>query len=257
MSAYVAALLIAGVIFAAPCVHGQDSTRHDPADSLFAHAAGSTPAGAADDYRRIVVEYPESPHAKQAVLRLAQLELVQGDRQDAAEHLARFSRDHTSHGPAAAQLEFDAGQAYLQLDDIAHGCAMLAAAKSDAAPSNIELINRITYAQTRCRARAVAAAPPVDTAHAPNTHGPSTGATPPAKAATTPGYTVQIGAYTTRAEANDQAKKLSARGYAARVLGTKSPYRVQIGLYRTRAQAEAERKTLAAHGLSGFVSDAQ
>jgi cell division protein FtsN len=68
---------------------------------------------------------------------------------------------------------------------------------------------------------------------------------------------VQIGAYTTRTEASQLAKKVTARGYAARVVGTKSPYKVQIGFYRTRAQAESERKTLAAHALTGFVTDAQ
>src|SRR5579871_3904301 len=112
MTRRILAFAIAGIALSARAARGQDSTQqHDPADSLFAHAAASTPAVAADDYRRIVVEYPESPRAERAVLRLAQLELIQGDRADAADHLARFSRDHTTHGPAGASLEFDAGQA--------------------------------------------------------------------------------------------------------------------------------------------------
>src|SRR3954464_11734312 len=53
-------------------------------------AMSSTAADAERDYRRIIVEYPFSPHSGDALLALAQLEMARGDRDPAIDHLQRF-----------------------------------------------------------------------------------------------------------------------------------------------------------------------
>jgi cell division septation protein DedD len=250
---------------------------------LFTQADAVAPDAAEDAYRRIVVEYPESPRAEQALLHLAQLELARGDRIQATAHLNQLTRDHTTRGPAAATTEFAVGEAYFQLDDLPHACPMLTAAKGDVAPTDVELANRINYALERCRMAPPPLPPPppprpppppppppppasphptphvVDTARtkppAAATHKPAPGV-PTKSSPLHGGYTVQVAALKSRAEADSLSHKLAARGYDVRVVGggTQPLYRVRIGRYRTEADAGAERATLAAHGVTGFVT---
>ena len=95
-------------------------------DALYWRGAlAGTAAEAERDYRRVIVEYPLSPYADDALLSLAELEQARGDRASALQRLQRFVREHpmsTARGTAAlaaARLAFD-------LRDTRAACAMIA-----------------------------------------------------------------------------------------------------------------------------------
>jgi cell division protein FtsN len=69
-------------------------------------------------------------------------------------------------------------------------------------------------------------------------------------------YTLQVAAYTSKSDAEHLAKKLSARGLEARVVGTSTLYRVRIGRYETRAEAGAAAKALKDKKIDAFVTEA-
>ena len=72
-------------------------------DALFWRGAlAETAADAERDYRRVIVEYPLSPYADDALLSLAELEQARGDRAAASQHLQRFVREHPA-SPARAR----------------------------------------------------------------------------------------------------------------------------------------------------------
>ena len=67
------------------------------------------------------------------------------------------------------------------------------------------------------------------------------------------GYSVQVAAYTHKAEADKLAASLSKRGYSARVDGSVAPFRVRIGRYTTEGDAENALKKLKSKHMDGFV----
>jgi cell division protein FtsN len=67
------------------------------------------------------------------------------------------------------------------------------------------------------------------------------------------GYSVQVAAYTYKAEADKLASSLSKRGYLARVDGSIAPFRVRIGRYPTERDAEDALKKLKSKHMDGFV----
>jgi tetratricopeptide (TPR) repeat protein len=74
--------------------------------------------------------------------------------------------------------------------------------------------------------------------------------TPPSRGS---GYSVQVAAYTHKAEADKLAAGLSKRGYSARVDGSVAPFRVRIGRYTTERDAEDALKKLKSKHMDGFV----
>jgi cell division septation protein DedD len=80
---------------------------------------------------------------------------------------------------------------------------------------------------------------------------------PPAKPNTSAsrgsGYSVQVAAYTHKAEADKLASSLNKRGYSARVDGSVAPFRVRIGRYPTERDAEDALKKLKSKHMDGFV----
>jgi cell division protein FtsN len=77
------------------------------------------------------------------------------------------------------------------------------------------------------------------------------------KASTTPsrgnGYSVQVAAYTNRAEADRLTSTLRKRGYATRVDGSVAPFRVRVGRYATEKEAEDALRKIKANHMDGFV----
>ena len=67
------------------------------------------------------------------------------------------------------------------------------------------------------------------------------------------GYSVQVAAYTHKAEADKLALSLNKRGYSARVDGSVAPFRVRIGRYATERDAEDALKKLKSKHMDGFV----
>ena len=101
-------------------------------DALFWHGAlAETAADAERDYRRVIVEYPLSRYADDALLSLAELEQARGDRTAAYQHLQRFVREHPM-GPARARAGLAAARLAFEQRDMTRGCAMIADARRSA-----------------------------------------------------------------------------------------------------------------------------
>jgi cell division protein FtsN len=172
------------------------------ASALYARASLATNADSAeDDYRRITVDYATSPRASDALLRLAQLELARGDRVQAADHLARLTREQLSgqSGITFARTELQVGLAYFDLQDLAHACAALVGARAAAPTTDVELRNRIDYNVQRCPRAALE----------PAAAAPAASMSPPPAAAA--------------AIARDSARRAAGRTARSKVDSTTSP----------------------------------
>lgn len=67
------------------------------------------------------------------------------------------------------------------------------------------------------------------------------------------GYSVQVAAYTNKAEADKLTSSLRKRGYATRVDGSVAPFRVRVGRYATEKEAEDALRKIKANHMEGFV----
>ncbi len=247
-------------------------------------------ADAESDYRHIVVDYPLAPHAEDALLRLAQLELARGDRDDALAHLQRIPKDYP-RSKSIARASYWTARVLFEKNDIAGGCAANANALAQAAAGEIELRNQIQYQAQRCASYAASTAaaspapqststptevtPPVATAEpvttpAPVPAAPVTSAKPVEEVSAPPtvepkkspatasppasrAWSVQVAAYSRKAQADQLAATLGKRGYSARVDGTTAPFRVRIGRYASVRDAEAALKEIKSKRMAGFV----
>lgn len=261
-------------------------------DALFWRGAlAETAADAERDYRRVIVEYPLSPYADDALLSLAELEQARGDRTAAYQHLQRFVREHPM-GPARARAGLAAARLAFEQRNVAQGCAMIADARLSAG-SDVELRNQIDYQGARCRgSNATASAAPVTMApSSPGTSARSGGtagsaqapmvvsspaprpspagptSAPPAVRGPAPRestakaqaprgiWTIQVAAYETRPPAEALVRKLATRGVKARISGETKPFRVRLDYFDTRQEALAHVAALKQRGIIGFVTD--
>jgi cell division septation protein DedD len=254
-------------------------------DAVFWRGAlAETAAEAERDYRRVIVEYPLSPYADDALLSLAELEQARGDRAAAYQHLQRFVREHPM-GPARARAGLAAARLAFEQRDVTRGCAMIADARLSAG-SDVELRNQIDYHGSRCPTATTSTPAPPSTRPSTTTaaersapSGVSTGAVAPRSdagaAGTTatvappePGpepvtkappprgiWTIQLAAYNTRPDAEALVRKLAARGVKARISGDARPFRVRLDYYQTRQEAAARVADLKQRGIIGFVTD--
>ena len=236
------------------------------AEALYARASLATSAADAEqDYRRITVEYPSSPRSEDALLRLAQMELSRGDRDDAAAHLNRLALESSAHGPSEAPKEYDVAQAFLELNDLGHACPELASAKSDAAPTDVELMTRVNYALQQCthpppaspaKPTPVAQAPPRAVASSDSTTpAHTTPAKPPAhtKFAPSPPHPVPPVPAPSPAPPSP-ASPASPASPSHTLPAHATQYTVQVAAYNVRAQADAMAAKLTALGVEARVS---
>jgi TolA-binding protein len=228
------------------------SAQHAQALYWRASLAGDA-AEAERGYRRVIVEYPATRWAGDALLNLAQLELARGDQEQALVHLYRFEREYPSH-ESRARASFWLARLHFDKKNDPRGCAALATARVAASPEDVELRNQIDYYAQRCIGVDTAAAPaPPRVADrdsqrvAPASDG--------AVREQVGGYTVQVAAYDTRPAAEALIERLKARGYTARLASSARPFRVRVGRYDTRADALAAQQRLKAKGIEGFVTE--
>ncbi|MDE3172046.1 MAG: SPOR domain-containing protein [Gemmatimonadota bacterium] len=231
-----------------------------------------TAAAAQLAYQRIIVEYPLSAHAGDALLQLAQMERSEGDRAGAAEHLQRFlrenpaSRDRGRAGLWLARLLFE------QNDDL-RACGVLDTARAATSAGDIELLNQMNFYSGRCAAAAATAAAD-STARADSIKAAAAARREPASrgreraparerprpepttARAEGRYAVQLAAYDTRAQADRLVRALHARGVEARIEGERKPFRVRAGHYNTRAAAERALADFKKMGYRGFITTA-
>jgi TolA-binding protein len=229
-------------------------------DALYWRAVvAATAADAERDLRTIIVTYPASARSADALMRLAQLELARGDRDQAVAHLQRIVVEHPE-SPNRPRAAFWVARTLLDEGNLPTGCARLADASRLTPSTEVELANQIGYLQQRCQG--------VDTtAKATATQAPARAASsappPPAPTRATSGtaargrYTVQVAAFSTLALANGLRDVLVARGYPARVVGAAKPFRVRVGRYATRAVAEAAASAMRAKKLTAYVTSAE
>ena len=222
-------------------------------DALYWRAAlAATSADAERDYRRIIVEYPLSAHAGDALFQLSQIESARGDRSGAILHLDRFLLENPTApergraGLLLVRTSFDAGDAH-------HACIALGRALQDVPSDQVELRNQLDYYSPRCSN--------VDTTKAAGT---PAGVSPTATkdtsrrdAAPAPKgkYTLQVASYNSRTDAEKLTNRLKARGLDARLVGAAKVFRVRIGHYQTRAAAAAAVRDLKAKKIDAFITE--
>lgn len=250
----------------------------DSATALYWRGAlAATAADAERDYRRVIVDYPFSPHSGDALLALAQLEMARGDRDPAIDHLQRFlvqRPNDSEHVRAGIWL----GRLLLEQNQLPKGCAVLLRTRAALPDSAVETRNQVDYYASRCagvdtvvpvpKPAPVPKAPRTDTTRrrpavkdsartdsvrkAPTRR--DTEPPPNANASPAKRFTVQVAAYQTRESAAQLIDKLKARGITARVIGSSAPYRVRVGHFATDAEATVEARELKGKGIEGFVT---
>src|SRR5947209_14736450 len=120
------------------------------ATALYWHGAlSSTAADAERDYRRVIVEYPFSPHAGDALLALAQLEVARGDRDPAIDHLQRYLLQRPND-PDRIRAGIWLGRMLLDENQPARGCAVLLRTRASLSDSAVEVRNQVDYYTARC-----------------------------------------------------------------------------------------------------------
>ncbi|MFI5230610.1 MAG: SPOR domain-containing protein [Gemmatimonadales bacterium] len=236
------------------------------ADALYWRAAlAASTDDAASDYRRMIVEYPTSPHTADALLALARLEIARGDRTLAATHLERFRLENPKH-PDHAAAGLLLAQVSFEQNDLARGCTTLQETLREVPADAVEMRNQLLYYQPRCAAADANPAsnlPPAPVVQPPHGKAPtdSAKASPHASSAKAPAaargrYTLQLAAYASKADAEALAKRLKGRGFEVRVVGGTRLFRVRTGHYATRAAAAAAQAQLKAKKISAFIAEA-
>jgi len=118
--------------------------------ALFWRASlAASAADAESDYKHIVVDYPLTPQAPDALLRLAQLELARGDRDAALGHLQRIPRDYP-RSKSLSRANYWIARVFFEKNDLANGCAANANALAQLDSTEVELRNQIQYQGQHC-----------------------------------------------------------------------------------------------------------
>jgi cell division septation protein DedD len=203
------------------------------------------------DLLRVAIEFPLSPRAGDALLRLAQLEFTRGDRAAAQRHLDRLEREHPE-APSRAAGRYWTGRLLLEDSKPADACVALRDARRLTPASDVELLNQIAYYARPCDAIELDAKLRADSIIADSTRRAAERLAAAAKGK----WSVQVAAYSNRTEALALVKRLAAKGVDARVTPTK-PWRVRVGHYVTRAEAAAEARKLSTKRSKALVVEAE
>jgi tetratricopeptide (TPR) repeat protein len=205
------------------------------------YAAGLV-AGSAESaltyFRRVSIEYTQSPWAAPALVRLAQYAYAGGDFATAVTSADRVLRDYPVT-PARAGAAFWAGRAHLELNELSEACTRMQQA-ADEAGADVELGNQARFYLQRCTA---APPPPADTAGVAAAKGTQ--------------FSVQVGAVRSAAAANDLMRRLTQYGFQTRVVRDPDGLlKIRVGPYKTRAEAQRASSRLKTRlGGSPFVME--
>jgi cell division septation protein DedD len=231
-------------------------------EALYWRAAlASTAADAERDYKRIIIEFPASRRSESALVGLAQLELARGDRAQAMQHLERVVREHPS-GPSRARASFWMARVHFDEGNFPRACARLDDSRRHTPTEAVEMRNQLEYYAQRCEGVdttvVVRATPAESTRAMPARPGavatqPSPRSAPRAAAA----YTVQVGAFASRGDADARQRQLRAQGHGARVVKVGALWRVRLGRFASRAAAADAARSLKAKKIDAFVTEAE
>jgi cell division septation protein DedD len=236
-------------------------------DALFWRGAlAETAADAERDYRRVIVEYPLSDYADDALLAIVELEQARGDRAGALAHLQRFVREHPV-SPARGIAALAAARLAFDQRDTKTGCAMITDARASAPTSDVELRNQIDYFGSRCTGATNTDAAVAQSATQSVT--PSRDSTPvaskktaangPTKVTTQPTASAPKGvpakpATKERITPPPVAESTTSTPAPPSASKPKGIYTIQLAAYNTRADAEQLVKKLEARGVVARVS---
>jgi cell division septation protein DedD len=204
------------------------------------------------DLLRVAIEFPLSPRASEALLRLAQLEFVRGDRVMAQRHLERLAREHPE-APARAAGRYWMGRLLLEDSKPAEACAALRDARRLAGTRDVELINQIDYYARPCDGIEADAKAQADSAAADSVRKAGEGK---AAVAAKGKWSVQLAAYGDRSGALALVARLKKRGVDARVT-TDKPWRVRVGHYATHAEASDAAQRFSTKKSRALVVEAE
>ena len=218
-----------------------------PTDSLYPEIlyTQAMVAGSAADMRRhlqrVGVEYPTSPWADDALLRLVQMDYATRSFEGAARNLERLRLDYPLT-PLLAQAAYWGGRTYFELKDTTRACRWLADGVATAG-TDVELQRQLGFLYQRC------AALPRDVATADTARGGADSASRRALMG------IQLYAdFATPGAADDAATKAERLGYPAVILRERGYYKVRAGAFATRKEAQAAMAKLKARmGGSPFV----
>ena len=131
-------------------------------DALYWRGALAPTASEAErDYRRVIVEYPLSYYAGDALLGIAGLEQARGERANALQHMVRYVREHPENSPTRGNAAYGAARLAFEQKEFGICSAMIVEARKSASAKDIELKNQIDYVAARCPATVVASEAPV------------------------------------------------------------------------------------------------
>ena len=232
-----------------------------PTDSLYPEIlyTQAMVANSAADMRRhlqrVVVEYPTSPWADDALLRLVQMDYATRSFEGAARNLERLRLDHPVT-PLLAQAAYWGGRTYFELKDTVRACRWLADGVG-AAGADVELQRQLGFLYQRCSTAPTAvAAGDTGASGRPARAGADSAAArvadslPKRPATPRPKYRVQVAAVATPGAADDAATKAEELGYPAVIVRERGYYKVRAGGFATRQEAQAAVAKLKA-GLGG------
>ena len=225
-----------------------------PTDSLYPEAVYTSGLLAATErarrleLRRVVVEYPQSAWADDALLQLAQLDYATGNPGATAVQIDQLLRDYPD-SPLSAIAAFWGARAASDHRDPATACRMVAAGLRTVG-SDVELRNQLEFQKNRCEGLATmladsakaAVADSLARAHADSIARSKSGrrstSRPSAPRPLRPSYYVQIAAVPARAAAMGDSVRARRAGYAAVILKEGAYLKIRIP-FATRAEAEA------------------
>ncbi|MGQ0712584.1 MAG: SPOR domain-containing protein [Gemmatimonadaceae bacterium] len=230
-------------------------------EALYWRAAlAATAADAERDYKRIIIEFPVSRRAESALIGLAQLELARGDRRQAMQHLERVVREHPS-GPSRARASFWMARVHFDEGNFPRACARLADSRRHTPTDAVEMRNQLEFYAQRCEGvdtTVVVRAPTAESTRAMPVRPGAVASTPRTSTANrASAFTVQLGAFSSRADADARYRQLRAQGHPVRVVRVGSLWRVRLGRYATRDAAAEVARALEARRIDSFVTEAE
>ena len=225
-----------------------------PSDSLYPEVVYTSGLLAATErarrleLRRVVVEYPQSAWADDALLQLAQLDYAAGNPGATVLQIDQLLRDYPD-SPLGATAAFWGARAASDRHDPATACRMVEAGLR-AVRGDVELRNQLEFQKNRCEGLATMLADSARTAAADSSARaradsiararPGRRSTPRSSvpAPLRPSYYVQIAAVPTRAAAVNDSARTRRAGYSAVIMKEGAYLKIRVP-FATRAQAEA------------------
>ena len=226
---------------------------------------------AEESYKRIAQDFPLHRRAEESLIRLAQLEIMRGNRVLAQRYLDRIVVEHP-YGQHRAKASYWRARLFFEENEIDRACAELGTARARLPDSDVELKTEIDYAAQRCAnvpvpstagARAVGAVPPT---------GDRSSGEPPGRGARQGGRSAAAGsdsnrgvrgntaagaaagrntgaaAQTSRSGASAARGATDANRAATKVTPAKVMYSVQAAAFPSKANAEAFVEALKTRG---------